>query len=185
MTIEKRNDRFSKDELRQWLNGYRDGDAEAFEKFFKATKGVLFAYLKSRLPQTDAEEAFQETYFRVHRSIRTFQVDGNALAWIFRIAENAANDLFSKRKRSRANLTDDSIVENVASEIHDPETQAQLRQLLNSMLDGLEPDDRRLLETRILGENTFSEISTKLGISEVSARQKFSRIIRKLKKISA
>lgn len=71
------------------LRRYQNADPRAFDEFFRRTKTLVYGYLLARLKNRgDADDAFQETYFRIHRYIDTFDPSRNALAWVMTIARN-------------------------------------------------------------------------------------------------
>lgn len=59
-------------------------------------KSVAYNLLGNR---TDAEDAVQETFLKVHRSWDTFRGGASLSTWAFRILVNTCRDMGRKRKR--------------------------------------------------------------------------------------
>src|SRR2546426_8037181 len=105
--------------------------------------------------QQDAEEAVQDAFCSVVRSIDTFRGDAALGSWIYRIAANAAYQRRRRgaRRRDEMSLDDvlpsfhedgrhaDSVVD-WSTELDDPAVQTELRSVLTSALEEL-PDHYR------------------------------------------
>lgn len=62
------------------LARYRDSDPEAFREFYRRTKTLVLHFLLRNLKnRADAEDVFQETYFRVHRYVASYDQERNGV----------------------------------------------------------------------------------------------------------
>lgn len=139
---------------------------------------MLHSFLRSRLgPTSDADDALQETFFRIHRYIASYKIEQNALSWVFGIARNVAIDRIKERLKHRADEQID--IEQISAPA---EAQADSIHDLEDILAQLSPEDRDLLTDRYIKEESYKKLAARRAISEQSARQKISRIIKKLKK---
>ena len=78
-------------ELEQAVLRLQKGDQEAFDLIYRATRPVVAAVIrKYNRNQEDYEDIIQETYIKVHQSIRQLQEPGKVQPWINRIAANIA-----------------------------------------------------------------------------------------------
>lgn len=76
------------------------GDHRAFAQLVKRYEFALFNYLKRMTGRAaDAEDLFQETFFRVHRSAHRFRDSGVFRPWVYRIATNLCMDHLRKGHR--------------------------------------------------------------------------------------
>lgn len=158
------------------LKRYRDSDLAAFKTFYSRTKGLVFSYLVSRLRnQADAEEALQDTYFRVHRYILTYDPDKPAIPWLMTIARNSLINIVKKRTPVSSIDPDTIVVENGTA------ASFETRNLLEKVLAELKPDDRKFLEERIFSELSYEELARGYFLTPENARQKVSRMLRKVK----
>lgn len=81
------------------INAYLAGNADALEPLVEKYKRPLFSFiLKMTEGREDADEVFQETWFRALRNIHKFH-HKNFLNWIFRIAHNLIIDRARRNKK--------------------------------------------------------------------------------------
>jgi RNA polymerase sigma-70 factor (ECF subfamily) len=78
------------------------GDAEAFGELIRRhharVAGLCANLLDSR---SDADDAAQEIFVKVHRSLSKFRSDAKFSTWLYRIATNHCSDARKKSKRRR------------------------------------------------------------------------------------
>jgi RNA polymerase sigma factor (sigma-70 family) len=78
------------------------GDPLAFGELMDLLGPPLFGYLlRSGLPRPEAEDLYQETFLRLHRSARRYDATRSARVWAFAIARNLVRSHFRKRKVRR------------------------------------------------------------------------------------
>ncbi len=76
------------------------GDAEAFARLVRRYESPLFGYMRRMLGNAhDAEDAFQETFLRVHANLHKYRADRPFRPWVYRIATNLCRDRLRYRKR--------------------------------------------------------------------------------------
>jgi len=81
------------------IQAYLAGDENALEPLVEKYKRPLYSFiLKMTEGREDADEIFQETWFRVLKNIHKFQ-HTNFLNWMFRIAHNYVIDRVRRNKR--------------------------------------------------------------------------------------
>jgi RNA polymerase sigma-70 factor, ECF subfamily len=89
-------------EEEQLLEACCQGSMEAFERLYgihaPRMKSVAFHLLGNR---ADAEDAVQEAFLRIYRSVSRFRGSARLSTWIYRIVINAAYDLMRRRRRLR------------------------------------------------------------------------------------
>jgi RNA polymerase sigma-70 factor, ECF subfamily len=78
-------------------------DIEAFRVLMHRYDRAVYKYLLHHLRSSAlAEEAFQETFLRVHEKCRAFDPSRRVRPWLFSIATHLAVDALRKEKRHRA-----------------------------------------------------------------------------------
>lgn len=160
------------------LKKYQQADTLAFNEFFERNKKLIFHYLLWRLRnRSDAEDAFQKTFFRIHQHILKYDANQSALGWVMTIAKHAAFDLNSRRAFVTQSF-DEGHSEKIDTQ---SEGMLEARSLLVGIVATLEPEEQRLLERRFFYEDSFDEIGDKEGWSPENTRQKVSRLVRRLK----
>jgi len=84
---------------------YREGDEAAFEMLYrKYEKPVLDFIYRMVLGADEAENLCQETFFRVVRARKNYQVMATFKTWIFQIAMNLCRDR-QRRSKHRSHLS--------------------------------------------------------------------------------
>lgn len=160
------------------LERYQKADASAFQEFFRRHEKLVFNYLLSRLKnRADAEEAFQKTFFRVHRYVLSYDPRQNALGWLMTITRNAAID--ERRAAPRAEMV--SIDDNSLVSSRDEEAAIEARSSLREIVGGLSPEERALVEKRLLEDESYEQIALETGLSVVGTRKRLSRILQRIR----
>lgn len=166
--------------LEQLLELYQRSNTEAFEEFFHRTSHVIFRFLCVKIGNmTEAEDVMQETYFRIHRFVTSYDPDRNAVTWVMSIARNAMFDHLRTKKERGAMLS----YQGLDTQSHElgADDQLELRQLIEQVASGLSSDDCQLLIDRLFYGATHEEIAREREISPENARQKISRLLRRLR----
>ncbi len=134
---------------------------------------------------TDNREAhndlFQEITIQLWKAYPKFRGDSKFSTWMYRVALNTAITLYRKSRKRPKTQPFDTVLYKVRAEPYDP-TQEQQLNLMYSAIRELGDIDKALVFLYLEDKN-YTEIADTLGISEVNARVKMSRIKTKLKKI--
>ena len=76
------------------------GDLRAFERLYELEAGrmksLAYHLLRSR---ADAEDAVQEAFIKVHKSVQGFEGNSSLATWVYRILLNCCYDALRKRQR--------------------------------------------------------------------------------------
>ena len=82
------------------VEGCRRGSLAAFERVYSAhsarMKSIAFHMLQNK---QDAEDAVQEAFLKVHRSLPGFHGESSLGTWMYRILINCCYDIVRRRKR--------------------------------------------------------------------------------------
>ena len=83
-----------------YIQRYLDGEADALAPLVEKYKRPLYGFiLKMTEGKGDADEIFQETWFRALKNIHRFR-QKNFLGWLFRIARNLVIDRARRQKKT-------------------------------------------------------------------------------------
>lgn len=87
----------------------RAGDLSAYERLYR-WQGARMKNLARNLlgTQSDAEDAVQETFLKVQRSIGSFRGQSSFVTWAFRILVNTCHDLRRRRVRRKEHSGSDT-----------------------------------------------------------------------------
>jgi RNA polymerase sigma factor (sigma-70 family) len=145
------------------------GDTRIFEDIYRRygdrMKSVAWNHLGS---VSDAEDAVQETFLKIHRAASTYTGEASFSTWIFRILVNTCYDHLRKRRRRIEEANIDDVVE--TAERTAPSVDDAKRITLRKLLDEL-PEQRRSVFTLFEIEGlSHAEIGEILGISEGNSK---------------
>lgn len=173
----------STSQLDQLLEAYRDGDTEAFERFFRLTKDIVYSYALKRIRNTEkAQDITQDTFFRIHRYVMSFKKsDGSAVSWMLGISRNCVADYLSDELKEKTHFPPED--SEVPVDQLGPDEVAYFRDLIETIEKEMTAEETQLLLERVMGEYSFEEIAARRGIRPDNARQRFSRIIKKIRNI--
>ena len=150
------------------IRSYLNGDSNALTPLVQNYRRPLFAFiLKMTEGREDADEIFQETWFRAIKSLPRFK-QKNFLSWLFRIAHNLIIDRARRAKRNISMQTSGSREE--AATLEDrladgallPDQRLEGNQLgeeIRSALTKLSPEQQEVFVLRMYSGLSFKEIS--------------------------
>ena len=91
-----------RDEGAEMLARHLDGDLRAFPELVDRFGGQVYGYLRrSGMSPATADDLFQETFMRVHRSAAGYNPDNAFKAWLFTIAHNLVRSHYRKKQVRR------------------------------------------------------------------------------------
>ena len=123
---------------------------------------------------SDAQDATQETFIRVFRSIDKFRGESSLRVWIYRIATNEAMRLLGKRNNSFVSIDDDenSEVRLVQAEEYVNFTDVEAVKLQNAILS-LPPKQQMAFNMRYYDEMEYNDIAEVIGTSAASVKSSY------------
>lgn len=122
-------------DLEALMARYGAGDDEAFDALYPRISGRMYAFcLRLTRRRGEADDLFQETFLKLHRSRATYQPRAAALHWVFAIVRSVHLDrLRSRRRRPEAVVeTDEGLATFTSLEDAEgsPEDLARAKQLM-------------------------------------------------------
>jgi len=164
------------------------GDERAFTAFFNDYFPRVYRFALPRL-NSDAEaaaEVVQATLVKAMRKLKDFRSEASLFTWVCQICRHEVVDYLRREGRhaSRVVLIDDSAdvraaVEAIAGpateEPAQQYTQAEVRQLVRTVLDRLPPRYGDALEMKYVAGMSVDEIGAELGIGTTAAQSLLAR----------
>lgn len=132
--------------------------------------------------QEEHEDLFQEIVLQLWKSYDSFKGDSKFSTWMYRVSLNTAITLIRKKKRNiMTSSIDNQSYFDIKANDSDKDKEEQLKVLYRAIkrLNDVE----RALVLLYLEEMSYKEIASTMGITEVNARVKMSRIRVKLKEL--
>lgn len=181
------------------LAAHRSGDPKAFESLVRRHGGRVLAHLE-RLTgnREDAEDAFQETFRRVHERSEQYRGDGQLTNWMLTIATNLVRDNWRQRSRQRqkqANRPTVSLSRLATNERADlelvdtrekqpPETAVdhEQRQQVRAAVASLPPRQRTILVLAYFEGLSYADVAATLGCGVGTVKTQMFRAVRTLGK---
>lgn len=170
----------------------RDGNQAAFAQLVEKHDARVMSLARSILGSGfDAEEAYQEIFLKVHRSLASFRFESDFSTWIHRIAVNTAltrkRSLQRRRKKEQIMDGEDDFFDSVPSNpVEDPEN-LQLRheilQQIEKALEGIPARQRTVFVMKHDQGMKLREIAKALGIGEGTVKAYLFRAIENLRSV--
>ena len=178
--------RLTIDQLQAVVERARDNDANAWEALYRHSYGRLVTYAQRRLQSPAlAEDAVSDTFARAIERIDTFTWQGAGFdAWIYGILRNVVLETYRSRDLSHQRL-ENNYTESAAlvdlTEISSGLERAEEIQRLRRAFGSLGPDDREILELRVVGGMSSDAVAEVIGKGPGAVRMAQSRALQRLR----
>ena len=148
----------------------RSGDLRAYERLY-ARHGARMKNLARNLVgnPVDAEDAVQETFLKVHRSIASFRGQSSFITWTYRILINTCYDARRSRRRKKEVANEDS-EESPGLEPRAPGAHPALRMALERALAKLTQHQRDVFLLYEVEGFRHAEIAGMLEMTETASK---------------
>jgi len=169
---------------RELVERCKSGALVAFEALFRAHSPRMKSIALSLLGNVaDAEDAVQETFLKVYRSVGSFKGDSALSTWVFRILINNCYDMRRRKQRRGGDAGELEIGAEGTPELRAPSSDHPLRLALERAVAQLRP---RYKEVFLLAEVEgfkHQEIAGMLGISEANSKNILFQAKRELREL--
>jgi RNA polymerase sigma-70 factor (ECF subfamily) len=170
----------------------KSGDAQAFEELVNRYEKKIFRLtMNITRNREDAEDAMQDAFMKSYAHLHDFQEGSRFYTWLVRIAANEALMRLRKRRPNQFSLDEpvkgedeELIPRDIADWEPSPEqryAQSETRQILNEVIDQLEPDFRVVFVLRDVEGLSTEETAKTLGISVPAVKSRLLRARLKLR----
>jgi RNA polymerase sigma-70 factor (ECF subfamily) len=150
--------------------GCRSGDLHAYERLYAMHGARMKNMARNVLGSlTDAEDAVQETFLKVQRSIASFRGQSSFVTWTYRILINTCYDARRSRMRKKEVANDDS-EETPRMEPRAPGAHPTLRMALERALLKLTRHQRDVFLLYEVEGFRHAEIAGMLEMSETASK---------------
>ena len=158
---------------------------EHFGPIYEKYYDEIYVYVYKRIDEEyTTAEITSRIFYKCLSKIGGFRYMGVPFsAWLYRIAINEINQFFRKQKsHPRTVSVEDYQLENLLPEFPKIGNSTDKTSLIPELLEHLRPGDLQLIELRFFEQKSFKEIAYFLDLTEVNAKVKTYRIIKKLQK---
>jgi RNA polymerase sigma-70 factor (ECF subfamily) len=147
------------------------GNLQGYERLYR-WQGTRMKNLARNLlgSQTDAEDAVQETFLKIQRSIAGFRGQSSFVTWTFRILVNTCHDLRRSRVRRKDQVNEDVDSLPPRTELRAPGAHPSLRMALERALRTLTAQQRDVFLLYEVEGFRHAEIAGMLEITETASK---------------
>jgi RNA polymerase sigma-70 factor (ECF subfamily) len=164
----------------------QSGDLRAFARLYELHGSRMKSMARNLLGTTnDAEDAVQETFLKIQRSIRTFRGQSSFLTWSFRILINTCYDARRSKMRKREVSQDEPQDRDVAPrpEPRAPGAHPSLKLALERAVAQLTRQQREVFLMYEVEGMRHSEIAGVLEISETASKNALFQAKKNLRQV--
>lgn len=166
----------------------KENDTQAFtlivEKYKTPIFNICYHYLSN---YHDADDAAQETFVKVFKSINNFHFASSFSTYITRIAINTCKDYYKKHKKSQNNINiDDENTPEISDNKNIPDEDYELKErqiLVRNAIAKLNKNHREVIILRDLNGYSYEQIAKVLNVSEGTVKSRINRARLSLKEI--
>lgn len=131
------------------------GDKEGLRQIYEAYAGLVYSVVYSMVGQKeDAQDLTADFFIRLWERADAYRFGGKHKGWMLTIARNMALDFLRKRKREL--LVEE--LEEKEGGFGDIAEEVIGNLSFREAVQGLKPQEREVLDMKILGQMTFQEI---------------------------
>ena len=117
------------------MDRYAGGDDRAFDELYRLLSPRLYGFcMRLTARRSEADDVFQDSLLKMHRSRATYVQGSTALHWVYAIARSVYLDRLRYKKRRPEDLTEtDDLLgtfQSTAGGFPSPESEAQARELM-------------------------------------------------------
>jgi RNA polymerase sigma-70 factor (ECF subfamily) len=169
------------DDTAALLRRARRGDLQAFEQIMREHDRQVFRVALRILGSVeDAQDAAQDVFLRLHRSLNRIDEDRGLGAWLYRVTVNICTDALRTRRKVIP-IEDVAPVSPELTPLAHSE-QRETRQRVTDALARLPEKERAAVVLREIEGLSTSEVAAILGTSEGTVRAQISMARTKLRK---
>ena len=145
----------TKEEVKTRVEQAQKGDRKAFGELVRFyQRRVFYVSFHMTHNKSDAEDLVQEAFLRAYRGLKTFDFKCDFFTWLYRITVNVTlNHLRKSKRQPTVSMSDDALprkLERRVAEGADPREQAEVRQLFERVLKGIDDLSPELRITLVL-----------------------------------
>lgn len=158
-----------------------EGDASAFEVFYKAYYTKLFRFILRMTRQPESvEELIQETLLVVWEKPKGFNHNSKISTWVYGIAYNKALKSMSKAAGRGSDVNVDDVMETMDDSLANPAHNLESEDWLSCALAMLSPGQRAVIELTFYHDLPYQDIAKILNCPENTVKTRMFHARKKL-----
>jgi RNA polymerase sigma-70 factor (ECF subfamily) len=168
------------DHERELVERCRRGEVGAFEELVDQYKNLVFAMITRTLPdRSQAEDAAQDVFLRIHRGLPYFRGEARLSTWIYRIVVNVC--IQDRGRGTSLSLDDDNarVAPPAAADRHAQDL--ELRDRLEKAIAQLPAQYRLLIAAHYLRGVQYEELAEAMNLPLGTVKTQLHRAKRQLR----
>jgi RNA polymerase sigma-70 factor (ECF subfamily) len=156
----------------------QDGDADALEELVRRHLGAVYGHALRFFgdPQT-AEDAAQEVFVKVFRSLSEFDGRSSFSTWLYRVTRNVCLDMFRRSKRTAVPVDPLDLPQPAVADFADD---VALSTALERAIRALQPEERDAFNAVALFGLSYQAAGEALGVPSGTVKSRVFRARRSL-----
>lgn len=156
------------------INGVRQNLEQGYRQLMRQCREPVYWHIRRLVVRhEDAQDATQETFVRVFRSMDKFKGDCSLMAWIYRIATNEALRLIGRRRPDISSLDDDDAeARHIAGDEYVDYADAEAVKLQKAILS-LPTKQQLAFNMRYYDEMSYDDIAQVTGSTPSSVKANY------------
>lgn len=168
--------------LAELISSVAAGDIQSLGELYKLTSVSIYSFALSILKNShDAEDVLHDTYMSIIASAKTYSEKGKPMAWILTIARNLCYMKLRNRSKN-ADYTEEDWESTLADKAG---LSTEDTVILRACLETLSAEEMRIVVLHAVSGFKHREIAEILSLPLPTVLSKYSRSIKKLKKMLA
>ncbi len=162
-------------------------DPQEFAPIYNKYYQEIFVFINRRVDDHDAvADITSKTFTNCLSKIEKYKYMGVPFtAWLYKIAINEVRQFFRAKKRyPRTVCLTESDFTNITQETVEPSKYDMAYEIVPKLLGTLSEKELQCIELRFFEKKSFKEIGFLMGLSEVNAKVRTYRILKKLREES-
>lgn len=152
------------------------GDKKAFKALYDFYAPYIWRVLiKMSTDEQTARELLQDTFIRVHKSLKKFKSESALSTWIYRIAFNAGMLHFKKQKNLKRY---DSYQDTMPGKQNNS---YETREIIEKIMSEMTEQERFLLTAKEIDGISFEELAEITGMTSGALRTRLHRLKEKIR----
>ncbi len=133
-----------------------------FRSLYERFSPEVFGFLKHILKDAEsAEDACQETFFRLHKGLASFDAARPLRPYVLQVARNVAIDVIRVRRRRKLpeHVEEEGQLPALDAQAVDDASASEAREVVAEAISALGPEPRTLLALRFLHELSYEDLA--------------------------
>lgn len=172
-------------ENREWIRELQRGESLAFERLLDRYERRIYNLALRMLGghPTDAEDATQDIFLEIHRSLPRFRGEARLDTWIHRIAVNVCLQRRRKKVLPTTELPEADLLDGSAGDPFQAAVRGELKEILSVALEHLPAAQRDVVLLHGMQGLSYSEVAVAMSCPVGTVKSRLSTGFKRLREL--